>query len=87
MKQTAFDPSTTTPDQAKQLIEKIAEILGVEEPTHDEIDKTLDQLFAVVTGDASDDGSDLTESERRACRAQGCSFSDFRRGKAAFRRG
>lgn len=86
MNKTAFDPSTTTPDDAKKLVAQIAAILGVDDPTHDAVDQALDALFAVITGDTADDTTDppnLTDSERRAAKAVGCSLRDFAAAKKA----
>jgi hypothetical protein len=85
MNRTAFDPSTTTPEQAKKIVAQIADILGVDDPTHDAVDKTLDQLFAVITGDDDTSGPSptLTSSERKAATALGCSPRDFAAAKRA----
>jgi hypothetical protein len=71
-----------TPEDPEALLAHIAKLLGVEDPSdYDDIDEALDRLIATVAGDDgedADDGGDLTESERKACRLQGCSFASFR---------
>lgn len=93
---TKFDYAKATPADAHKIIAKLAEMLGVEDASdHEAIESALAALFT-ASGDRGTDGQDeetenvedpkvvagLTASERKACKALGCSYANFRRIKA-----
>lgn len=83
-----FDPSKTSPEDAHKMILQIAEMLGVEDPSLDNVEQALETLFGLVSGDQASKAQQdraalarMTESEKKACKAQGCRPSEFLRVK------
>ncbi len=84
-----FDPATTSPQAAQDILTQIAQLLGLDVgASHDDIAQSLDALFAAITGEKPRSGADeraaashLTAAQQKMCRELGCSYSTFLRLK------